>query len=254
MISSAAIAAISRRRRALQRVASDSASGQHRGQSSHALRRLTKLLAYAGEEPDRRLVSYFWWSTERLRRGLYSAEFASRVRDADTAAPLLESLARIPREPERLQRLLYLEMKHFLADHNLNYTDRAGMAVGVEVRVPILDVDLVRFSTRLPAQYKQSGRVGKPLFKRAMEPYLPRQVIYRPKTGFGAPLRRWLRQELRPLVEETLSPSTLRRRGIFDPVAVQRLLEDDRAGRVDGAYTIFALMSLELWCRRFVSA
>ncbi|MGO9882965.1 MAG: asparagine synthase-related protein, partial [Solirubrobacteraceae bacterium] len=241
-------------RRSLQELATDSAGGSGAGQTRPALRRLTKLLAHAGEEPDRRLISYFWWSTERLRRGLYSADFAFRLRAADTAEPLLRSLARIPAESDRLQRLLYLETKHFLADHNLNYTDRAGMAAGVEVRVPILDIDLVRFSTRVPARYKQRGRVGKAVFKLAMEPYLPRQVIYRPKTGFGAPLRRWLRHELRPLVEETLSPSVLRRRGIFDPVAVQRLLRDDRAGRADGAYTIFALMTLELWCRRFVSA
>jgi asparagine synthase (glutamine-hydrolysing) len=241
-------------RRSLQALAADSAGGPVGGQARPVLRRLAKLLAHAGEEPDRRLISYLWWSTERLRRGLYSADFAARVRAADTAEPLLNTLARIPAEPDRLQRLLYLETKHFLADHNLNYTDRAGMAVGVEVRVPLLDLDLVRFSTRVPAQYKQRGRVGKAVFKRAMEPYLPRQVIYRPKTGFGAPLRRWLRHELRPLVEETLSASALRRRGIFDPVAVQRLLQDDLAGRVDGAYTIFALMTLELWCRRFVSA
>jgi asparagine synthase (glutamine-hydrolysing) len=243
-----------RLRRSLQALAADSAGGAGFGQARPGLRRLAKLLAHAGEEPDRRLISYFWWSTERLRRGLYSAEFAAQLRDADTAQPLLHSLARIPAESDRLQRLLYLEMKHFLADHNLNYTDRAGMAAGVEVRVPILDIDLVRFSTRVPARYKQRGRVGKAVFKLAMEPYLPRQVVYRPKTGFGVPLRRWLRHELRPLVEETLSASALRRRGIFDPVAVQRLVQDDIAGRVDGAYTIFALMSLELWCRRFVSA
>jgi asparagine synthase (glutamine-hydrolysing) len=243
-----------RLRRALQAVAADSAGGAALASARPALRRLAKLLAHAGEEPDRRLISYLWWSTEQLRRGLYSADFAARLRDADTAAPLLNSLTRIAAESDRLQRLLYLETKHFLADHNLNYTDRAGMAVGVEVRVPILDVDLVRFSTRVPARYKQRGAVGKAVFKLAMEPYLPRQVIYRPKTGFGAPLRRWLRKELRPLVEETLSESVLKRRGIFDPAAVQRLRRDDLAGRVDGTYTIFALMTLELWCRRFVSA
>ena len=240
-------------RSSLQALTADSAGGAGFGQARSELRRLAKLLAHAGEEPDRRLISYFWWSTERLRRGLYSADFAARLRDADSAEPLLHSLARIPAESDRLQRLLYLETKHFLADHNLNYTDRAGMAVGVEVRVPILDIDLVRFSTRVPARYKQRGRVGKAVFKLAMEPYLPRQVVYRPKTGFGAPLRRWLRHELRPLVEETLSASVLRGRGIFDPVAVRCLLQDDLAGRVDGAYTIFALMTLELWCRRFVS-
>lgn len=239
-------------RQSLQTVASGLATGGGLGQSRSALRRLTKMLAYAGETADRRLVSYFWWSTEQLRRGLYSAEFAAQLAGVDTAEPLLQSLARIPAEPDRLQRLLYLETKHFLADHNLNYTDRAGMAVGVEVRVPILDVDLVDFSTRVPAVYKQRGRVGKAVFKRAMEPYLPRTVVYRAKTGFGAPLRHWLRNELSELVSDTLSVDAVRRRGLFDPDAVHRLVDSDRAGKVDGAYTIFALMTLELWCRRFL--
>jgi asparagine synthase (glutamine-hydrolysing) len=94
--------------------------------------------------------------------------------------------------------------------------------------------------------------MGKAVFKRAMEPYLPHSVIYREKTGFGAPLRRWMRNELRPMVEDTLSREALSRRGIFDPAAVQRLLTMDRRGEVDGAYTLFALMTVELWCRRFL--
>jgi asparagine synthase (glutamine-hydrolysing) len=85
-----------------------------------------------------------------------------------------------------------------------------------------------------------------------MEPYLPRDVIYRPKSGFGAPLRRWLQRELRAQVDQTLDAGSLRRRGFFEPAAVRRLIERDRSGAVDGSYTIFALMCFELWCRRFV--
>ena len=85
-----------------------------------------------------------------------------------------------------------------------------------------------------------------------MEPYLPREVIYRPKTGFGAPLRRWLRNELREWVSDILSTDTLRRRGLFDPKAVAALVADDRAGRVDAAYTIFGLVCIEIWCREFI--
>ena len=239
-------------RAAVQSVAAALASGGARGQSQPTLRRAAKALAYAGEEPDRRLVSYFWWSTEAVRRGLYSREFAHAVQAVDTAAPLLESLQQIEAERDPLQRMLFLETRHFLADHNLNYTDRAGMAVGVEIRVPLLDVDVVRFATQVPATMKQRGRVGKAIFKHAMEPYLPREVIYRPKMGFGAPLRRWLRRELRSTVDDTLDAAALRRRGFFDPVAVQRLVDADRAGNIDGSYTIFALMCFELWCRRFV--
>ena len=192
------------------------------------------------------------WSTEQVRRALYTPAFAAQVSSVDTTEPLLESLLTIPDERDPLQRMLYLEARHFLADHNLNYTDRAGMAVGVEVRVPLLDLDLVRFATSVPTQYKQKGRVGKAIFKRAMEPYLPKDVIYRPKAGFGVPLRRWLRNELRPMVEDTLSASSLQRRGYFESGAVRRLIDLDAEGRVDGTYTIFALICIELWFRRFI--
>lgn len=241
-------------RRGMQRAATSAASGGWGGQHRPALRRAAKMFTNAGDEPDRRLVSYFQWSSDALRRGLYSPEFASRVGGVDAAEPLLASLRDIPAERDPLQRMLYLEARHFLADHNLNYTDRAGMAVGVEVRVPLLDRDLVEFATRVPSRLKQRGRVGKAIFKRAMEPYLPSDVIYRPKSGFGAPLRRWLRRELKPMVDETLDSATLERRGFFDPRAVRSLVEQDAAGRIDGSYTIFALMCVELWCQRFLDA
>ena len=239
-------------RGSLQKVAQDAASGAGGLQSNVAMRRAAKMFAYAAEPAQRRMISYFWWSTERLRRSLYTPQFAALTRDLDTQQPLLDSLRNIPGERDPLQQMLYLEARHFLADHNLNYADRAGMAVAVEIRVPLLDVDLVSFATRVPSSLKQQGRVGKAIFKRAMEPYLPRDIIYRPKSGFGAPLRRWLRQELRDQLEDTLHPDALRRRGYFDPPAVRRLIDQDRSGAVDGSYTLFALMCFELWCRRFV--
>jgi asparagine synthase (glutamine-hydrolysing) len=239
-------------RSGMQELATANASGHGRGQSNVHLRRMAKMFAYAGESAAHRLVSYYWWSTEQVRRALYTADFAHEVADTDTAEPLLESLRLIPNEHDPLQRMLFLDTRHFLADHNLNYTDRAGMAVGVEVRVPLLDLDVVKFAAHVPAQLKQRGRVGKAIFKQAMQPYLPRAVIYRPKSGFGAPLRRWLREELRSKVDDTLDGAVLRRRGFFDPLAVRRLIELDRLGAIDASYTIFALMCFELWCRRFV--
>ncbi len=215
-------------------------------------RRVAKMFAHADLAPDARLASYFWWSGEAVRRSLYTPAFAEATRALDTAGPLLDSLARIPAERDPLNRMLYLEGKHFLADHNLNYTDKTGMAAGVEVRVPLLDRELVDFATRIPTRMKQRGAVGKAIFKRAMEPYLPHDVIYRPKSGFGAPLRRWIHGELRDQVQDALSPAALVRRGWFEPAAVARLIEADRRGAVDGAYTIFALVCLELWCRMFI--
>jgi asparagine synthase (glutamine-hydrolysing) len=87
-----------------------------------------------------------------------------------------------------------------------------------------------------------------------METTLPREVVYRPKAGFGAPLRTWLRGELRPLVEDVLSEASLSRRGLFDPRGVERMIELDRAGIIDAAYPILSVISIELWCRIFLDA
>jgi asparagine synthase (glutamine-hydrolysing) len=151
-----------------------------------------------------------------------------------------------------MDRMLALEQRFFLADHNLVYTDKMSMAAGVEVRVPFLDTDLVELAARIPDGLKQRGRVGKWVLKKAMEPYLPRDVIYRPKTGFGAPLRRWMRNELRELVGDLLSEESLRRRGLFEPGAVQRLIADNDTGRRDASYTLLSLLCVEIWCRQFL--
>jgi asparagine synthase (glutamine-hydrolysing) len=148
--------------------------------------------------------------------------------------------------------MLYLDGRYFLPDHNLNYTDKMAMATGVEVRVPLLAVDLVRFASQLPVGHKLHGRTGKWILRRAVAGLLPPEVLSRSKTGFGVPLRTWLHRELAPLVGDVLSRASLSRRGLFDPTAVQRLLEADRSGRIDAAYPILALVCVELWCRAFL--
>jgi len=90
------------------------------------------------------------------------------------------------------------------------------------------------------------------VLKKAMEPYLPHDVIYRPKSGFGAPLRRWMRHELRELLGDLLSAESLRRRGLFDPIAVQRLIQQNDNGQVDAAYVLLSVLCIEIWCRAYL--
>jgi asparagine synthase (glutamine-hydrolysing) len=224
----------------------------HFGQGSAHSRRVTKAFAHADSGPNDRLIGYFLWAdTERLR-GLFAPEYREALAGERIGAPLEDYLATLPSDLSALQRMLALEQRFFLPDHNLLYTDKMSMAAGVEVRVPFLDNDLRRLANALPPRVKQRGRQGKWVLKKAMEPYLPHEVIYRPKVGFGAPLRHWLRHELKELVDDTLSADTLRRRGLFDAAAVSKLIADDRAGRVDAAYTILGLMCIEIWCRQFL--
>ena len=132
------------------------------------------------------------------------------------------------------------------------YTDKMSMAVGVEVRVRFLDLDLVEFAARIPVGFKQRGSVGKWILKKAMEPYLLHKVIYRPKSGFGAPLRRWMRHDLHELLGDLLTVDSLQRRGVFDPASVQRLIATNDAGKMDASYTLLSLLCIEIWCRAYL--
>jgi len=220
--------------------------------SSSFGRRLRKAFSGAHLEGDARLVHYFRWIERSDLHALYTPAFRAALGEAQAEDPMLAFLAGLPRETPRLDRMLALEQRFFLTDHNLTYTDKMSMAAGVEVRVPFLDLDLVGFAARIPCHYKQRGRDGKYLLKKAMEPYLPHDVIYRPKSGFGAPLRRWLQVELREWLADVLSPERLQSRGLFDSHAVQHLMADNAEGRIDCSYTLFSLACIEIWCKFFL--
>ncbi len=215
-------------------------------------RRLAKLFNGAALDGDARLVNYFRWVREADLYSLYTPQFRRALGDEVAAAPMLDFLKPLSNNVLPLERMLALEQRFFLADHNLMYTDRMSMAVGVEVRVPFLDLDLVEFAASIPIGMKQRGKAGKWVLKKAMEPYLPHEVIYRPKSGFGAPLRRWMRFELRELLGDLLSVDSLKRRGLFEPFAVQRLIAANDSGKIDASYTLLSLLCIEIWCRGFL--
>lgn len=224
---------------------------QHLPQTSTLGRRIAKAFQHAHRNGNERIASYFHCVEPHKLRTLYTSSTRQQLENAFSPL-LMRTLETLPNTTPALNKMLYLEGKHFLADHNLNYTDKMSMSAGVEVRVPFLDPDLIDFAARLPIHYKQRFLEGKWILKKAMEPYLPHDVIYRPKTGFGVPMRRWLKVELKELVAETLNTESIRRRGLFEPRAVQKLIQDDQAGRVDGASLIFALITLELWMKIFI--
>lgn len=151
-----------------------------------------------------------------------------------------------------LSRLLYLDFKTFLPCLNLTYTDKMGMAASVEVRVPLLDDELVALAARIPSEVKLKAWKRKYIFKRSQEAVLPHDVIWRRKAGFGAPVRSWLVGELAPLADELLSPQTLTDRGIVNPRAVAEMRRANDEGTADNSLHLYALMTLELWCRTFV--
>ncbi len=126
------------------------------------------------------------------------------------------------------------------------------MATSTEVRVPLLDDQLVALSGRIPPGLKLRGLTRKYIFKRSMERTLPKEVVWRPKAGFGAPVRSWLVGDLKDMIEEHLSPSVVRARGLFDPAEIQRLIRANRSGHEDNALRLWALLTLEIWQQTYM--
>jgi asparagine synthase (glutamine-hydrolysing) len=216
-----------------------------------SMRRAVKVFGQAHRTPDERIASYFYWLDPEEGDALFAGDALRDARPSSGDA-LVDRVYALPSAMPRLNKMLYLDTKYFLADHNLNYTDKMSMAHGVEVRVPLLDYEVVRHAGRLRIEDKQRGPNTKWVFRKAMEGILPRDIIYRPKAGFGVPLRQWMATALRPLVDDVLSEQSLSARGIFAPVAVRRLIELDRQGAIDAAYPILSLACIELWCRAFL--
>ncbi len=215
---------------------------------NHAnLRRIVKGLVSIDQSRSDRLKIAFEWSNQSMRESIFQPEVFRAHEDT-----LQLSLDRLPPSISQLDKMLYLECKHFLVDHNLNYTDKMSMSCGVEVRVPFLDLDLVKLAFLMPDKFKMHNNIPKGLLKDAMSPYLSQKLLHREKTGFGAPLRQWMRGELKNLMHEVFESPITQSRGIFNTQNVLKLLDLELKGRVDASYVLFSALCVELWCRRFV--
>lgn len=179
--------------------------------------------------------------------GPYTNDIKAGVQHSTHRACLKES-----RGMNSVNRMLHLDLKTFLPSLNLTYTDKTSMAHGIEVRVPYLDNEVLEFASRLPAQFKLKGFKRKWILKQALAPLLPESVVTRKKAGFGAPIRTWIARDLKEMIGDLLAVDRIRRRGVFDPQGVQRIIARHNSGKDDFAYLIYFMLSFELWCDRFI--
>jgi asparagine synthase (glutamine-hydrolysing) len=151
-----------------------------------------------------------------------------------------------------LTRLQDVDVGTYLVDDLLVKTDRASMAWSLEARVPFLDTVVSNFAFSLPSPQRVRRLEKKRLLRRALEPLLPREVVHGRKRGFSIPAAAWLRGELVPFARETLSPETLNRQGLLQPLPVRRVLDDHVGGRADLSRQLWGLLALTLWYERHV--
>jgi asparagine synthase (glutamine-hydrolysing) len=240
-------------RRPAMRAVAGALPGGRPGRLTAPLRNAKKFARSAALDFESRYMGFGTYFTDEAKRRLYTEEVREAVGEAD-AYYLHRRYFERCRRAAPLNRLLYVDMKTFLPCLNLDYTDRTSMAATLEVRVPLLNHELVELTARMPPRLKLRGLKRKYILKRAAEELLPRDVVWRKKAGFGAPIRAWLRGPLRPLVDELLSEEAVGRRGLFRPDEVRRVVEANLSGREDFNLQVLQLLTLEMWQREFLDA
>lgn len=155
-------------------------------------------------------------------------------------------------DPDSLNQIIYVDLKTALPDDLLALTDRMSMAASLECRAPLVDYQLIELASKIPSSLKVRGMKLKYLLKKAVAPWLPKEILERKKRGFGAPVGAWLRKDLQPLIGDLLSENQVRRRGLFQWPVVKRLLDLHQEERSDYTDQIFALVALEIWCRIYL--
>ena len=146
-----------------------------------------------------------------------------------------------------IERMQYLDINFYMAEDILTKVDRAAMAVSLETRAPFLDPRVGQFAASIPAEYKLRGRKGKYILKQAVKDLLPREILSRPKKGFGIPIAEWLKGRLNPLLHDMLSPTRLKDQGSLNSEYVQRLIREHETDAASHHKELWTLLVFQLW-------
>ncbi|HEV2829033.1 MAG TPA: asparagine synthase (glutamine-hydrolyzing) [Pyrinomonadaceae bacterium] len=195
---------------------------------------------------------------------VFDEDFKTRVLSDETKARLnglssyravkdhLDHVADARPDSDFAARMSYLELKLRLPELLLMRVDKMTMATSVEARVPFLDHPLVEYAMSLPVELKIKGSSGKDILKRALEKVLPEDLLYRPKRGFGAPVRDWFRGESGAELSSLIMNSSMRLRKLFDYDFIARLVDEHQRGARDWSFHLWALLNVSLWYDRWI--
>ena len=215
------------------------------------LSRSRRFLEALAEPRERRYARWLYHFDPALKAELCTEQFLQAAGGRDSVELLLEAY-RASDAPDFIDATLDVDVQTYLPDDLLVKVDIATMAHGLEGRSPLLDHEVMEFAASLPSSMKLRGTIKKYIFKRAVRELVPPEIIDRPKMGFGVPLDRWFRHDLREMAYDILlSPRTLGR-GYFRREVVQRLLDEHTRGVRAWHYQLWNLLMLELWHRMFI--
>lgn len=237
---------------ALQGLFRSAGSRLRRGASSGTFRnKLGRFTEALGEAPDRRYLRWMVHFHPSVHSQLLSPDFQAAVGDEDPSAALVETFARSTGS-DLVERMLDADVQHYLPDDLLVKVDIATMAHSLEGRSPFLDHELMELVATMPSAFKLQGTTKKRLLRKIAADLLPASILERPKQGFGVPLERWFREELREMATDLLLGTRSRARGLFQMPFVEDLLRAHLTRERAGHYQIWNLLMLESWFRMFI--
>jgi asparagine synthase (glutamine-hydrolysing) len=185
---------------------------------------------------------------EPMRSKLYSDAFKSELGDYSAIQVFRDHAANASTD-DPLALIQYIDTHTYLVGDINTKVDRASMAHSLEVREPLMDHKLVEWLATLPSSLKMRGRDSKFLLKKAMEPHLPRDIMYRPKMGFAVPLERWFRGPLRQRVRAVLLEGRIAESGMFNPATIHQILEQHDSRARDHSMPIWTLLMFDAFLR-----
>ena len=211
-----------------------------------------RFVASALLDADRRHYAWKAFFDDAMKQAVLSDDVLRRLDGSLDAFGVFQRRYDEVPGADALNRALYVDTAVYLPDDILVKVDRMSMAHSLEVRVPLLDHRVVEFAFGLPGTLKMPGLTLKSLLKRTMRGILPRATARKRKAGFNVPMAAWLKRDLRPLVDEYLSPHRVQSEGFFRPQTVAGLVADHLAGRADYSRNIWALLIFAVWRERAV--
>jgi asparagine synthase (glutamine-hydrolysing) len=185
---------------------------------------------------------------DEQREALYSPAFRRRLAGYRAVETFRRHAARA-QVADPLSLVQYLDLKTYLVGDINTKVDRASMAHSLEVREPLMDHELVEWMGTLPSEFKMRGSMGKILLKKAHEPHLPNDVLYRPKMGFAVPLARWFRGPLRERVRDALLAGPMLDSGMFNPATIRQIVDQHQAGTRDFGTAIWTMLMFDAFLR-----
>jgi asparagine synthase (glutamine-hydrolysing) len=186
--------------------------------------------------------------SDTLRKRMFSEAFKARL-NGYNAVEVLRSHNRKNPSDDIYGQVQYLDMKTYLVGDILTKVDRASMAHALEVRVPFLDHKLVEWVSGLPSSLKIQGAEGKYMLKKALEPYLPHDIMYRRKMGFSIPLAEWFRGPLKQKLQDCVNSPRLADTGIFNMTEISRMADEHISGARDHNPALWSLLMFEAFLR-----